>query len=65
MKLVDQNTGYELKVGDTVTTFREQRRVLSAIWVPGTSQGGRGGRVQLEGEPGVYFPSVIGAKFIQ
>jgi hypothetical protein len=63
MRLFENNTGRELKEGDQVTTFRDEKVELAAIYEPETSAGGRGGRIKLKGQPGLYFPSVIGATF--
>lgn len=56
--------GTELHVGDKVTTFRGVQTVIEAIWQPNTSQGGRSGKVTLQGMLGLYNPQVIKANFI-
>ncbi len=64
MRLVDSKTGKELQVGDAITTFRGESDTLKRIWQPGTSQGGNGGRVELENGMCPYFPGVINAQFV-
>lgn len=63
MKLIGRD-GKELVPGQPVTDFRGEKHTFIRGWEPGTSQGGRGGRVQLDGNDGpIYFPGVIGADF--
>jgi hypothetical protein len=65
MKLVDK-LGHEVKVGAELESFRGERATLVAIWEPGTSQGGNGGRVETVEQGGwrqCYFPSVYNLKF--
>ena len=72
MKLVDEKTGLPLQRGQSVRTFRGEIVTLVDWYEPGTSAGGSGGRVRLSDEDGssdefspVYFPSVIGAKWVE
>ena len=63
IRLIDVNTKKEIKERDPAATFRGEVVVVSRIWPPGTSQGGRGGRVQLE-DGSLFFPSVINAAWV-
>lgn len=63
MKCVDEKTGTVIEEGTEVQSFRGQWSIVEAVWEPGTSQGGRGGRIQTV-DGGMYFPSVFNAKFV-
>lgn len=59
--------GKEATEGMQVQTFRGESAVLISWHEPGTVSGGNGGRVYIceeGGYEGMYFPSVIGGKFI-
>lgn len=51
--------------GQQVTDFRGETHTLHDWFNPGTSAGGRGGRVKISNDPfnPLYFPSVIKAEF--
>lgn len=65
-KLIDDKTGEERKVGDTVTTFKGEEVTITDIR-PAT--GGSTGRVycKVPGQPWSreWFPSVIGCRFVE
>lgn len=63
MKLIDSKTKKEVKIGEERTTFRGEKVKIAHVWQPGTSQGGRGGRIQTE-EGDVFFPAVVDAEFV-
>jgi hypothetical protein len=68
MKLVNEKTGEALLVGDTVTTFRGEVGTLTACSAP--RHEGSSGRVYVKfsggfGYEASYYPSVIGAKFVE
>lgn len=60
MLLVDAQ-GETVREGQTLTDFRGESAVFVRAWVPGTSQGGSGGRVEVleDGRRTLYFPSVF------
>ena len=67
MKLVYEKDSREVHVGDSVETFRGEKCVVRSIEKP--HHGGSTGRVYVnietdEGRRG-FFPSVIGAKWIE
>ena len=66
MKLVDQKTGHEVKIGDTVTSFRGEVLYLTNLEEPRHSSST--GRVGVK-KPGsntvfYFFPTVIGCVFV-
>jgi hypothetical protein len=63
MKLVNQKTKVELKIGDEVNNFRGEKVVIKKIWPPNTSQGGRTGKVELMAKPGLFNVITINAEF--
>ena len=74
MRLIDVNTGIELKKGDIVTDFRDEKSVLMDWQEP--QHPGSTGRVGLvargatykRDDPNAYnwvFPGVIDARFVE
>jgi hypothetical protein len=65
MTLVDKETRKPLKQGQEVTTFRGDKGTLTGWRAPDNA--GSSGRVWVDRGQGVqeYFPSVIGAEFIE
>lgn len=57
-KLVTKDSGKEIQVGDTVTTFRGEEYTLEGVY----PHDGRTGKVKLS-DGGYYYASVIDAKF--
>lgn len=64
MKCIDEKTGKVIEEGTEVISFRGNSEIVENVWEPGTSQGGRGGRIETVGG-GMYFPQVFGAKFVE
>lgn len=59
--------GKEAAEGMQVRTFRGANAILINWYEPGTASGGKGGKVYIrdeDGHEGIYFPAVIGGKFI-
>ena len=61
MFLIHEKTGRELRNGDHVTDFRGEDHVLIGLF----PNDGMNGKVELSGEMGLRYPSVIGAKFVE
>lgn len=59
-KLINDKTGLEVKVGDTVTDFRGDTETLNAVY----PLDGANGKVQFENGV-LYYPSVIGCTFVE
>lgn len=64
MKLISKETGKEIKLGDTVNDFRGDQLVVTTIYPPGTSQGGKNGRVGTDNNR-IFYASVINAVFVE
>ena len=69
MKLVDEVTGQEVKVGDKRKDFRGEEVTVKGIYAPGQPGGGGGGRVLLkypepDGHEFPYYPGVVKTKFV-
>ena len=71
LKLVDEKTGKEVKVGDRVTTFRGDKGILKGWKEPYDFKENalRGGKVyvQVEGDTFTceWYPQVICTKFVE
>lgn len=66
MRLVYDKTGIEVQEGDKVETSRAELVTVTSIEKP--RHGGSTGRVYVENENGGrsgYYPSVVGAKWIE
>lgn len=65
MKLVDELSGVELKIGDKVKTFRNEIGTIKGMSPPHKPSSSGRVSVQLEGNELTteFFPSVIFAKF--
>lgn len=66
--LVNEKTGEPLNVGDKLTTFRGEECILTDATPP--KHAASTGRVYVKDNPnqpypGEYFPSVVGAKWVQ
>ena len=57
-KLINQTTKKEVKVGDTVTDFREEQGILTDV----TPTTGMNGHIYMDGNR--YYPFVIGCEFV-
>jgi hypothetical protein len=65
MKLVyKEEPTREVKLGDAVKDFRGHPGIIENVYAPGTSGGGRGGKIKLKDRVGLFFPSVIGTEFV-
>jgi len=68
-KLIDDETGEPINLGDTVTTFRNERAEL--VWLDPPHKPDASGRVivRFEGDPEDrtqrFYCSVIGAHFVR
>lgn len=63
IKLINTETGLEVNIGDTVTTFRDEKYILNAVY----PTNGKTGKVQL-GEDNcsqLFYPTVIGCTFVE
>jgi hypothetical protein len=64
-RLVDVGTGAELRIGSTARTFAGELVTLGEYELPPTPQStGRLYGTYADGRSGAWYPSVIGAKFI-
>lgn len=65
-KLINKETGKEVKVGDTVTTFRGEKAVLEGFREPHKSSSSGKVIVKFEGAEwgNEYYPSVIGCEIV-
>lgn len=64
-RLLDAETGAELKEGDERVTFRGEKVRITSLQPPHKPDSTGKVNVQFVGEEttGVYYPSVIGARF--
>lgn len=64
MKLINTETGLEVKVGDEVTTFRGEKFILDSIVEP--HKPSSTGKVYVTGDDfrRGFYPSVIGCKIV-
>lgn len=60
IRLLRKDTGEEVKIGDRVTDFRGEEHTLLSVY----PFDGMTGKVALDGELGLYYPSVIGCEFV-
>lgn len=66
MKLIDEKTGAPRERGDPIRTFRDELGTL-VDWIEPQMRGSTG-RVIIKLDKGgeyAYYPSVIGAKFVE
>ena len=64
MKLINSTTNKEVKIGDTVTSFRGERFELRS-WSEPHHEGSTGRIYVREGKlEGSYYPSVFDCKFV-
>lgn len=66
-KLINKKTGKEVKVGDTVTTFRGEKAVLEGFKEPHKSSSTGKVYVKFEGAEwsDQFYPSVIGCEIVE
>lgn len=61
-KLIDKETGKEVKTGDVVTNFRGDRDILKSFTEP--HKPSSTGKVYVENGLSGYYPSVFGLKIV-
>ena len=64
MKLINSTTNREVKIGDTVTSFRGEKYEVRSWSIP-HNEGSTGRMYVREGKlEGSYYPSVFNCKFV-
>ena len=64
MKLINSTTNREVKIGDTVTSFRGEKYEVHSWSIP-HNEGSTGRMYVREGKlKGSYYPSVFNCKFV-